>query len=95
MIVGTLRLKLLLRGSHSLKDKRRVLKSLKDQIGNRFNVSVAETDYQDVWQTAELGIAAVGTDTPFVQSVLTHVEGFVRLFRDVDLVDVEQDLLGD
>lgn len=95
MIVGTLKLRFVLRESHSLKDKRRVLKSLKDTLANKFNISVAETDEQDVWQTAELGVAAVGTDTPFVQSVLTQVVNYARYFGGVELVDQQQEIYGD
>ena len=95
MIVGTLKLRLLLRESHSLKDKRRVLKSLKDTLSNKFNISVAETDEQDVWQTAELGVASVGTDGPFVQGVLTNVVNYVRFFGGVELVDSQQEIFGD
>ncbi len=81
--------------AHNLKDKRRVLKSLKDTLSNKFNISVAETDEQDVWQTAELGVAAVGTDSQFVQSVLTSVINYVRFFGGVELVDQEQEIYGD
>jgi uncharacterized protein len=95
MIVGTLKIRLVLRESHSLKDKRRVLKSLKDTLSNKFNISVAETDEQDVWQSAEIGIAAVGTDGSFVQSVLTNVVNYVRFFGGVELVDSQQELYGD
>ena len=95
MIVGTLKLRLVLRESHSLKDKRRVIKSLKDTLSNKFNISVAETDEQDVWQTAEIGIASVGTDGSFVQSVLTNVVNYVRFFGGVELVDTQQELYGD
>ena len=95
MIVGTLKIRLVLRESHSLKDKRRVLKSLKDTLSNKFNISVAETDEQDVWQTAEIGVAAVGTDGPFVQSVRTNVVNYVRSCGGVELVDSEQELYGD
>ncbi|HUR39068.1 MAG TPA: DUF503 domain-containing protein [Planctomycetota bacterium] len=95
MIVGTLKLRFVLRESHSLKDKRRVIKSLKDTLANKFNISVAETDEQDVWQTAELGVAMVGTDTPFVQSVLTQVVNYARFFGGVELVDQQQEIYGD
>jgi len=95
VIVGTLKLRLVLRESHSLKDKRRVIKSLKDTLSNKFNISVAETDEQDVWQTAEVGVAAVGTDGSFVQSVLTSVVNYVRFFGGVELVDAQQELYGD
>jgi uncharacterized protein YlxP (DUF503 family) len=95
VIVGTLKLRFVLRESHSLKDKRRVIKSLKDTLANKFNISVAETDEQDVWQTAVLGVAAVGTDTPFVQSVLTQVVNYARFFGGVELIDQQQELYGD
>jgi len=95
VIVGTLKLRFVLRESHSLKDKRRVIKSLKDTLANKFNVSVAETDEQDVWQTAVLGIATVCTDTPFVQSVLTQVVNYARFFGGVELVDQQQEIYGD
>jgi uncharacterized protein YlxP (DUF503 family) len=95
MIVGTLKLRLLLREAHSLKDKRRVLRSLKDTLSNKFNVAVAETDDQDVWKSSEVGLATVGTDTPFVQSVLSNVVNYVRYFGGVELVDVEQETYGD
>ena len=95
MIVGTLKLRLVLRESHSLKDKRRVIKSLKDTLSNKFNISVAETDEQDVWQTAQIGIAVVGTDGSFVQSVLSGVLNYVRFFGGVELVDSQQELYGE
>jgi uncharacterized protein YlxP (DUF503 family) len=95
VIVGTLKIRLVLRESHSLKDKRRVLRSLKDTLSNKFNISVAETDEQDVWQTAEIGVASVGTDGSFVQSVLTSVVNYVRYFGGVELVDSQQELYGD
>jgi len=95
VIVGTLKIRLVLRESPSLKDKRRVLKSLKDTLSNKFNISVAETDEQDVWQTAEIGVASVGTDAPFVQSVLTNVVNYVRFFGGVELVNSEQEIYGD
>jgi hypothetical protein len=95
MIVGTLKLRFVLRDSHSLKDKRRVLRSLKDTLSGKFNIAVAETDEQDVWQTAEVGVATVGTDTPFVQSLLSQVVNYVRFFGGVELVDSEQEIYGE
>ena len=95
MIVGTLRVKLLLRDCHSLKEKRRVLKSLKDRLANGFNIAVAETDLQDVWQSAELGIAAVGNETPFVDRVLATVVERVRVEPGVYLVDYQTETFGE
>lgn len=89
MVVGALRISLIIRESYSLKDKRQILRSLKDRIKNKFNVSIAETDFQDIWQRAEIGIAAVGTDAHFVNSVLSNVVNFVREFYRVEMADFE------
>ena len=62
MIVGVTVWELHLPACQSLKDKRTIVKSLKDRMHNRFNVSVAETGHQDLWQRAELTAAVVSTD---------------------------------
>jgi len=95
MIVGTLKLRLYLRDCHSLKEKRRILRSLKDTLHNKFNVSAAETGEMDVWQTAEIGVAAVGNEGEHVQSVLSTLLNFARLFGGVEVVAEEQELYGD
>jgi hypothetical protein len=94
VIVGVLRVRLLLRGSHSLKEKRSVLRSLKAALHNKFNVAAAEVEEQDVWQTAEIGVVTVGTDTPFVQSVLSNVENYVRCFGGVQVIDLQTETYG-
>lgn len=58
----------------SLKDKRRVVKSLKDRLRSRFNVSVAETAHQDVWGRAQLSVVLVASDGRFAESVLSKVD---------------------
>ena len=85
----------LLRGAHSLKDKRRVIRSLKDRISNKFSIAVAEVDHQDVCQTAEIGVVTVGTDTRFVQSVLTKVIKAAATFRNVELLNQEIETYGE
>ena len=65
-------------GCRSLKDKRRVVKSLKDRLQNRFNVSVAETAYQDVWTRAQLSVALVTTEGSLADSVLSNVDRFIE-----------------
>src|SRR5260370_33505931 len=58
----------------SLKDKRTIVKSLKDRMHNRFNVSVAETGHQDLWQRAGLTAAVVSTDRRHAESVLREAD---------------------
>ena len=62
----------------SLKDKRRVVKSLKDRIRGRFNVSVAETAYPDVWTRAQLSAVLVTTDGALADSVLAKLDHFIE-----------------
>ena len=67
MIVGTLRVRLLIREARSLKDKRQVVKSIKDRLRNHFNVSVAEVEAQDSRQLAVLGMALVSNEAHHVK----------------------------
>lgn len=78
MIVGTLEIVLLIRESHSLKSRRRVVKSLRDRIRSRFNVSVADLADQNLWQRAVLGVAVVSNDGRFVNQVLSKVLNLVE-----------------
>ena len=85
MVVGLMTWELHLNGCRSLKDKRRILKSLKDRLHSRFNVSVAETAHQDLWQRAELTCSVVATDRRHAESVLgsadrlVESDGFARI----------------
>ena len=72
--VGILEIELLFHGSQSLKDKRRLLRGVKERMASRFSVSVAETDYQDKWQHAALGFVMAGSDTRQVNSSLQKME---------------------
>lgn len=79
----------MIHGAHSLKEKRRALKALKDQIRSKWNVSVAEVDDHDNWQRAVLGIAWVGNDGKFLTSALSKIVDHARAFRGADLADYE------
>ena len=77
MVVGVRTWDLHLAGCQSLKDKRRIVKSLKDRLHQRFNVSAAEVDHQDVWQRAALACSVVTTDRRHAEEVLTACDGLV------------------
>ena len=83
MTIGIARLGLFLGGSHSLKDKRMVLRRLKDLVRQKFNAAIAEVGDNDVWQRAVIGITVVGNERRFVESALDEVIGFVRGKADV------------
>ena len=78
MVIAIIGWELEIPGCRSLKEKRQVVKSLKDRLHDRFNVSVAETAHHDVWQRAELTAALVATDRRQADSVLESLDGFVN-----------------
>jgi uncharacterized protein YlxP (DUF503 family) len=73
-VVGLLTLEIVVPDAQSLKEKRHVVRSVKDRLRNRFHLSVAETDYLDSWQRAQLSVVAVGSDYAVVDSVLRRAE---------------------
>lgn len=77
MIVGIAGWELEIVGAQSLKEKRSVVRSLKDRLRSRFNVSAAETAYQDVWQRAEITVSTVASDQRRVDEVLDRADRLV------------------
>ncbi|MBY0528142.1 MAG: DUF503 domain-containing protein [Gemmataceae bacterium] len=92
MIVGSLRVRLLLRQSHSLKDKRQVVRSTKDRLRNSFGVAVAEVDSQDSPQIAVLGFALVGAEAYPVRKTLEKVVEALRSHPVAELIDHEMEV---
>ena len=92
VIVGTLRIELALYEARTLKDKRRVIKSLKDRLANRFNVSVAEVDALNSPRRAVLGLAMVANEQRFVESCLDKVVDHVRHDPRASLTDYETEI---
>jgi uncharacterized protein len=89
MVVGTLKVRLLLRQARSLKDKRQVVKSIKDRLRNGFNVSVAEVEELDNRQLAVLGIAIVSNETHHLKTTLGQILEALRQHPVAELVGQE------
>jgi len=92
MVVGVCTVSLHIPDSRSLKDKRRVLKSLKDRLRQEFNLSVAEVEDNDLWQRATLGLAAVANEAGFVDEVMAKAVDLVRRRTDVELLDYHTEM---
>lgn len=92
MVIGTLRLFLAVPESHSLKDKRRVIRSLKDRLGSRHNISIAEVDELDEHRRSVIGIAMVSNDRRFTESCLSKIVDEVRGNPRAILSDYELEL---
>jgi hypothetical protein len=92
MHVGVLTVTLTVDGAASLKDKRRVLKSLLDTTRREFNVAIAEVEDQDLWQRATLGIACVSNDRGLANRILDKVLDRLEKYRQVTVIGVEMDI---
>jgi hypothetical protein len=91
--LGTLEIVLLIRESHSLKSRRRVVKSLIDRVRSRFNVSVADLGDQNVWQRAVIGVAVVANDGRFVNEVLSKVLDLVASDPRAEVIEQTMEIL--
>jgi len=90
VVVGVLRLVVYLPENHSLKGKRGVLRKIKAQVSNNFNVSISEAEDQDLWQRSTLGVSQVGTDQGQVDGALRAV---VKFIESMGLVEVGEEQL--
>jgi len=93
MTVGVLQLELYIGDAMSLKDKRRVIKSLKDRIAHGHNVSVAEVGALDHHRRSILAVAMVSNDSGYVEGALSKLVDFVRTVSKAELVEYQIDLL--
>ena len=91
MVVGLLRLDVHVPNAHTLKEKRSVLNSLKDQLRGRFNISVAEVDANETWQRATVGISTLGNSRAYTEKLLREVTAWIRASRLVELIAIEED----
>ena len=88
MVVLVGEIQLHLPESSSLKDKRQVIKSLKERIQSRFNVSVAEVDFNELWQRSTVGIAVVSSAMDHAEEVMSKVVDFVERDGRAQVLDV-------
>jgi uncharacterized protein len=93
MIVGVCRLTLMAPESHSLKEKRMVLRSIKDRTRLKFNVAIAEVGDQDAWQQAVLGFAVVANERGFVESMVEKIVNFIDGLAVAKIIDEEKDFV--
>lgn len=94
MNVGVCKITLRLPENMSLKGKRRVVRSITNQIKNKYNVSIAEVEAQNLWQLAVLGISCVSNDKRFTNEVLSKVVDFIVNGRyEVEVLDYEIEIL--
>jgi len=89
MVIGVMTLEFHLPSSQSLKSKRFIVKSLKERLFNKFNVSVAEIDHHDLWQRTTIAVVTVSRNKRFANSVLSKAMDLARLDKDAVLTKTE------
>jgi uncharacterized protein len=87
MVIGCCSIKFYLHGNRTLKGKRRVVRAIKDRLKNNFNISVAEVEDQDNWQSLQIGISAVGSDRPYIDGLMAKVVNAVERMNLAEIVD--------
>ena len=92
MVVGVLQVELTIPSADSLKVKRMVLRGLKDRIRRNFNVSVAEVDENNLWQSVVLAVV-VSNDRRFANRVLSSIVNFIEKSRDLTVYDYQLGLI--
>ncbi len=93
MIVSRVRVEFLLPGCTSLKEKRFVLKSLKQRLRNKFNVAVCEIGYQDKWQRSELGLATVANTRRGADKSTQDIIAFLERETRISIIDTEREFV--
>ena len=92
MVVGIVRVELHLPAARSLKDKRQVVRSMKERIRERVRAAVAEVEYQDLWQRAAIGIAVVAADGGQARELLNSARHIVDQYPEAQVLDWQETL---
>lgn len=94
MVIGACELTLHLPESHSLKEKRQIIKSIMARVRNQFEVAIAEVDDNDLWQIAKLGITCVSNNSQHAGEILEHVRTYIEETRpDLIISNFETELI--
>jgi uncharacterized protein len=87
--IGVLQIEISITDAMSLKDKRRVVKSIKDRIAHAHNVSIAEVGALDEHRRSIIGMAMVGNDGQYIEGALSKLVDFIRMVPQVSLLDYQ------
>ena len=93
MFIGVLKVGLYLSEPQSLKDKRRVMKSLTERLKNKFNMAIAETGYLDSWNNSEIGIVCISNEASHADSMLAAALNFIESQGTVELSSVQTEII--
>ena len=72
-------------GVQSLKEKRRIIKSLQDKLKNKFNIAISEIGNNDLWQSSLIGVVTIGNETAYLEKMLNSIINFIDEFYGVEI----------
>lgn len=87
MKIASMRLELYIPGAESLKDKRRVIKSLIEKSRNKYNISIAEVDELDIWRKSVIAVAMISNDYSLVEKVFQQIINYIDTIYELELLD--------
>ena len=93
MTIGIMVLDLYSEESHSLKEKRKILLSVKDRLRHKFNISLIESDHQDLWQKIQLTMAVVANTKEIADKTFTQIEDFIISQYSVQILKMDKEYL--
>lgn len=93
MIIGSCSITLRISAARSLKEKRRIIKSIIERIRNRYNVSISEVGYLESWQLAQLGIAFVSNNMVYIEQIMDNIISFIETCWEVELTAVDKEIV--
>lgn len=93
MVIGVVKIRLYTPWVHSLKEKRMVVKSICAKVRNKFNVSVAEIEEQDIHQITVLGLACIAGEAAHADSTIDHILNFIESNTEGEIVKIEREII--
>ncbi len=94
MVIGAMTIELFIHENQSLKGKRKIVKSIIGKVKSRFNVAIAEVEYNDKWQRIGLGVSAVGNDRGYIDSSLANVLSFIEYLCIAEIIDSRIEIIN-
>jgi len=91
--VGRCELDLFIENSHSLKEKRRIIKSLKERMKNQYNIAICEYGDMSLWQRSQLGLVSCGNERSIVDATLKRAIEFLKHVHSVSLLNFTIEIL--
>lgn len=93
MLIGICTCEIFIYEANSLKEKRRIVKSIIEKSKNRFNISISEVGFNDKWQKALIGFAVVSNDKIIVEQTIESVIKFMSSYSEIEIIDIDREIL--